>query len=314
MTSVLNNVISLANQSTLSVNGQAAATTFTGTTTVLDAFVAPVHLNLLGAVVDTSPIHLQILAHSGNGLLLGNIVTGLANILNNPTGNLVKDTENGLTNLLNQLDQMFPTIASSTPTTPAGGTTTPASGSFQVLSLTVPPIDLNLLGLILQTGTIQVNATAQSGNGDLLGNLLFDILNTAHASQTDLNTINADLNAVLGKVVGVLNASTLSISAGAAASLSPILQELALSDPGRHLRQPRSRPEPVLNLNVASSDGSPPVDVNLLGVVVTTSDIQVQLLAQPGQGMLLGNLVYNVSHLLDAGLPGLIGILNALGV
>jgi len=27
-------------------------------------------------VVDTSPIHLQILAHAGNGLLLGNIVTG----------------------------------------------------------------------------------------------------------------------------------------------------------------------------------------------------------------------------------------------
>ena len=56
------------------------------------------------------------------------------------------------------------------------------------------------------------------------------------------------------------------------------------------------------------------MDVNLLGVVVTTSNIQVQLLAQPGQGQILGNLVYNVSHLLDGGLLSVLGLLNTLGV
>ena len=71
-----------------------------------------------------------------------------------------------------------------------------------MLSLTLPPIDLDLLGLILQTSTIHVDATAQSGNGDLLGNLLFDLLNTLHVTQSDLNTINADLNAVLAKLIG----------------------------------------------------------------------------------------------------------------
>jgi hypothetical protein len=40
----------------------------------------------------------------------------------------------------------------------------------------------------------------------------------------------------------------------------------------------------------------------------------VQLLAQPGDGQVLGNLVYNVSHLLDGGLLSVLNILNGLGV
>ena len=60
----------------------------------------------------------------------------------------------------------------------------------------------------------------------------------------------------------------------------------------------------------ASTDGtSPPVDVDLLGLVITTSNIQAQLLAQTGDGQILGNLVYNVAHLLDPG-----GSLNLLGI
>jgi hypothetical protein len=177
----------------------------------------------------------------------------------------------------------------------------------------VPPIDLNLLGLILQTSTIQVNATSQSGSGDLLGNLINDLLNTAHASQSDLNTINSDLNGVLDKVVGVLNATTLSLPSGILSTLSPTLQELAsptlIDTSGSSVA-----PEPVLNLDIASNNNTPPVDVNLLGVVVTTSNIQVQLLAQPGQGQILGNLVYNVSHLLDGGLLNVLGILDTLGI
>jgi len=35
--------------------------------------------------------------------------------------------------------------------------------------------------------------------------------------------------------------------------------------------------------------------------VVTTSDIDAQLWAQTGDGMILGNLLFNVSHLLDQG-------------
>ncbi len=313
---VLNSVVGLVNQSSLSVPGQSGGTTVTSTTPVLDAYIAPVNLDLLGAIVTTSPINLVIQAQAGPGLALGNIVTDLANLLNKPTGNVVNDVENGLTSLLNTLDKQFPTISPSLPT-PTSTTTTPtptSTGSFQLLSLTVPPIDLNLLGLILQTSTIQVNATSQSANGDLLGNLINDLLNSVHASQSDLNTINSDLNGVLDKVIGVLNATTLSLPAGAVSSLSPTLQELAsptlIDTTGASVA-----PEPVLNLSIASPNSTtPPVNVNLLGVVVTTSDIQVQLLAQPGQGLILGNLVYNASHLLDGGLLSVLGLLNNLGV
>lgn len=313
---VLNSVVGLVNQSSLSVAGQSGSTSVTSTTQVLDAYIAPVNLDLLGAIVTTSPINLVIQAHAGPGQALGNIVTDLANLLNNPTGNVVKDVENGLTKLLNTLNQQFPTISPSLPTpspTPTPTATGTSSGSFQLLSLTVPPIDLNLLGLILQTSTIQVNATSQSANGNLLGNLINDLLDSVHASQSDLNTINSDLNGVLDKVIGVLNAATLTLPSGAVSSLSPTLQELAsptlIDTTGASVA-----PEPVLNLSIASPSSTPPVDVDLLGVVVTTSNIQVQLLAQPGQGQVLGNLVYNASHLLDGGLLSVLGLLNSLGV
>ncbi len=58
----------------------------------------------------------------------------------------------------------------------------------------------------------------------------------------------------------------------------------------------------MLDLLLASPDGTtPPVRADLLGLVVTTNDIHAQLLAQTGDGQVLGNLVYNFSHLLDSG-------------
>jgi hypothetical protein len=57
----------------------------------------------------------------------------------------------------------------------------------------------------------------------------------------------------------------------------------------------------VLDLVVASGDGTPPVQADLLGLVVTTSDIDAELWAVTGDGQVLGNLLFNVSHLLDEG-------------
>ena len=46
----------------------------------------------------------------------------------------------------------------------------------------MPPIDLNLLGLLLQTSPITVNAIAETGDGLLLGNVLTTVLNTLDAT------------------------------------------------------------------------------------------------------------------------------------
>ena len=56
----------------------------------------------------------------------------------------------------------------------------PADG--QVLNLTVPALDLNLLGLNLETTPINVRADALEGNGNLLGNVLTSLLNTLDAT------------------------------------------------------------------------------------------------------------------------------------
>jgi hypothetical protein len=44
--------------------------------------------------------------------------------------------------------------------------------SCRILHLTLGPIDLNLLGLEVQTNQIVLDITAHAGNGNLLGNLL----------------------------------------------------------------------------------------------------------------------------------------------
>ena len=156
-------------------------------------------------------------------------------------------------------------------------------GPGQAVSLTVPPIDLNLLGLVLQTSAITVNASSQTGNGLLLGNVPTTILNTLGATPANLSQLSNNLNAVLAKVVGVLNASMLTLPANALSSLPTVLQTLSsptlltVVENGQ-----RTDPQPV----IASPNGSttPPVDVNLLGLNVTTSNITAQLLAQTGNG------------------------------
>jgi hypothetical protein len=56
----------------------------------------------------------------------------------------------------------------------------------------------------------------------------------------------------------------------------------------------------ILDLSIASTDGTtPPVIVDLMGLHVTTSDIDAQLAARTGEGQLLGNLLYNVANLLN---------------
>jgi len=56
-----------------------------------------------------------------------------------------------------------------------------ASGSCQVLHLELGPLNLNLLGLMVHLDKIVLDITAQSGPGNLLGNLLCGIANLLNA-------------------------------------------------------------------------------------------------------------------------------------
>lgn len=68
-----------------------------------------------------------------------------------------------------------------------------ASGSCQILHLTLGPLDLNLLGLQVHLNQVVLDITAQSGPGNLLGNLLCgvaNLLNGGASATTIANILN----------------------------------------------------------------------------------------------------------------------------
>jgi hypothetical protein len=73
----------------------------TGTCTILDLVLGPLHLNLLGLVVDLNQVHLLITAVPGAGNLLGNLLCAVANLLNG--GGALSNLLTGLQDLLNQV-------------------------------------------------------------------------------------------------------------------------------------------------------------------------------------------------------------------
>lgn len=308
LNNVLSTTIGLLNSVDLAVSGVGSGvfdTAEVSSTPILNLAVAPVHLDLLGVVVDTSPIHLTVTAHSGNGLILGNVLTALTNLFNPPLPEQID-----LAFINERLEQLLADLNAQIPGIPAATSPVPELNEGDILALTIPAIDLDLLGLMLKTTPITVNASAQEGDGLLLGNLLKTVFNTLDATPAELTRLNTAINGILAKVVGVLNAGILPLSPDIVNVLSPALQTLAL--PGLISATPGATVQ-ILNLTLAASDGtSPPVSVDLLGLLVTTSNIKAELSAKTGDGLVLGNLLYNVANLLNG--DGLLRLLGLLGL
>ena len=193
-----------ANANQLLVSGLAGTTAFTtpllvsatpaatvGQCPVLNLSLGPINLNLLGLKVTTSPICLDVTAIQGGGLL-GDLLCSIANLLSgpNPTpiataiGGLKAEQQaqvlNGLTSLLDQtLDRVFSNAANITAT-------------CEVLSLSLGPLDLNLLGLRVEldncsNGPVTVDIDAIQGGG-LLGDLLCGLSNLLSGGASPLST------------------------------------------------------------------------------------------------------------------------------
>ena len=71
------------------------------------------------------------------------------------------------------------------------------SGSCQILTLTLGPLDLNLLGLVVHLNQVVLTITAVPGAGNLLGNLLCAVANLLNAG--------GPLQTLLTNLVGLLN-------------------------------------------------------------------------------------------------------------
>ena len=88
------------------------------------------------------------------------------------------------------------TPVSQTVTTAVTGATT--SGSCKVLTLSLGPLHLDLLGLVVDLNQVNLNITAQSGPGNLLGNLLCSVAGLLDSSNT------SNLAALLNQLLGLL--------------------------------------------------------------------------------------------------------------
>jgi len=173
---------------------------------ILDLRLGPIHLNLLGLDVQTSPICL-VLTGFPNGGLLGQLLCGLANALNNGIplvdflGNLPPNQLNmllgGITDILNgALSNLYNATLTSIQQVGLHHT-------CAILHLELGPLNLTLLGLNVvldncANGPVMVDITAITGRGNLLGNLLCELLGG------NLINLGATLQAILNQIIGLL--------------------------------------------------------------------------------------------------------------
>jgi len=75
-----------------------------GSCQILHLVLGPLHLDLLGLVVDLNEVHLDVAAQPGSGNLLGNLLCAVTNLLNGVNlGTALTNVVNSLITLLNNL-------------------------------------------------------------------------------------------------------------------------------------------------------------------------------------------------------------------
>jgi hypothetical protein len=185
-----------------------------GACDVLNLSLGPVSLNVLGLNVnldncDGGPVTVDITGNMGEGNLLGNLICDIAGLADDgglldldSLGDQLGTLTSGLTGVLNGVfDQLLGSGVGGG--TAAAAAAAQAVGSTDILNLHLDPIDLNLLGLEVQTSAICLDVTADSGNGNLLGNLLGSI-----AHLLDRNPGNA-INALVNRAERLLSSLNL---------------------------------------------------------------------------------------------------------
>jgi hypothetical protein len=102
--SQLTGTITSLDGTTTAVNQTLAPTLVTaasGSCAILNLTLGPLHLDVLGLVIDLNRVNLNIVAQPGAGNLLGNLLCGVANLLNGggPLSALISDLNMILKNL-----------------------------------------------------------------------------------------------------------------------------------------------------------------------------------------------------------------------
>jgi len=174
-----------------------------GVCQILNLELGPIHLNLLGLNVDTSPICLNITADPEGGLL-GDLLCDLA-------GGVVADGRvtgaevRSLNNALRDIDPGALTL---------NGTLTPSAdtevgedenGVCQILNLSLEIEDLNLLGLHVELNNCEEGPITVDITGDPEGGLLGRLLCSLADGGLDLGDLTDRLNDLLDRVLDQLD-------------------------------------------------------------------------------------------------------------
>jgi hypothetical protein len=126
---------------------------------------------------------LQKFVNNGGNLEARGILTGIATTPTGMAGSIVQNVSTPVT------------VGQTAPTTAAAIT---AQAVCDVLHLDLGPLHLDLLGLRIDLSQVVLDITAESGPGNLLGNLLCAVANLLNPQQT------TGLANVLNQILGVL--------------------------------------------------------------------------------------------------------------
>lgn len=196
-----------------------------------------------------------------------------------------------------------------------------------ILTLTLGPLDLNLLGLEIHLNQVVLTITAQTGPGNLLGNLLCAIANLLNGGGALTDIANL-LNAVLGVLRysasnPLTNIATTGTVAGGTLSITKFLDQNGTLAASGILKNGSGATVAGFTTPVTATPGSTctildltlgPLDLNLLGLRIQTNQINLTITAQQGPGNLLGNLLCAVANLLNGGgaLADIVRLLNLI--
>lgn len=130
---------------------------------------------------------------SGSLSSLTGAITGTFNIQRFAVINGVVNAVGTLTATITNTAGQVTTLVLNNVAIPLTGTPT---ASCPILSLTLGPLHLDLLGLVIDLNQINLNITAQPGPGNLLGNLLCDVANLLNNPSGLANVLNQILGAL----------------------------------------------------------------------------------------------------------------------
>jgi len=188
------------------------------------------------------------------------------------------------------------------------------AGSCTILELNIQPIDINLLGLRVQTSEINLVISAEPGEG-VLGDLLCTIANLLNGDQNAIaNILNRVLAALGGGLptgtvltgllpINITGFTTVETANGPQLTATFFVRTLSGTVVGPFTApvtlQQNDADCTILDLSLG------PIDLNILGLRVelfgeTRDDpVTITITGETGPGKLLGNLLCGIAGLLD---------------